>query len=168
MLLKISIVDKTGGVNILNIGRLKLLKINRKYLIIAWIIFTFLSTFYAFAQEKHQRDKSLEECIAKNSSTQEMCKCGENALKQWDAELNKYYKLLMSILSTDAKKGLKKSQLAWIKFRDLEFGFLEGENSYFQDFGSYIGPTIISNKNDIVEARALELKSYYDTIMAGK
>jgi uncharacterized protein YecT (DUF1311 family) len=102
----------------------------------------------------------------KTDDTLGMRQCGEAALKKWDMELNKYYNLLMKILDKDAKKRLKESHLAWLKFRDLEFGFIE--EGYFLDIGSYIGPTKVSNKVDIVKARALELKAYYDTIMGGQ
>lgn len=115
------------------------------------------------AQDKHSIDKFLEECIDKNTSTQGMCECGEEALKKWDAELNNYYKLLMNKLRNDTKERLKESQLAWLKFRDLEFGFIE--EGYFLDVGSYIRPEKIENKLDIVRHRALELRMYYDRVM---
>jgi len=135
---------------------------NKKQLIVVWVVLVLLITTPLFAQDKHPIDKLLDECLDKNPSTKGMCECGEEALKQWDTELNKYYKLLMGILEKNSKKRLVESQLVWLKFRDSEFKFIE--EGYFRDVGSYIGPTKISNKVDIVKARTLELKEYYDTV----
>jgi len=139
---------------------------NKKQLTVVWVISLFLITVPLFAKDKHPIDKLLDECIDKNTSTQGMRECGEEALKRWDVELNKYYKLLMGILDKDAKKRLKESQLAWLKFRDLEFKFIE--EGYFLDIGSYIGPTKVSNKLDIIKARVLELEIYYETVKDGR
>lgn len=143
-----------------------MLKINKQYCIVVWLIVSLISAPMVFADEQHSIDKELTSCIDKsNCVTTEMVKCGEEAYKKWDAELNKYYGLLMKRLGDDAKKKLKESQIAWLKFRDLEFDFIP---QYFTDPGSYQGPAIAENKMDIVKARTLELKAYYDTIMAGK
>lgn len=148
------------------IGRLKLAKINKQCFVVIWLIVVLSSVPRVYAEQQHPIDRELTSCIDKSKYvTAEMVKCGEEAYKKWDAELNKYYGLLMKILGDDAKKKLKESQIAWLKFRDLEFDFIP---QYFTDPGSYQGSAIAENKIDIVKARTLELKAYYDTIMAGK
>ena len=124
------------------------------------ILFLIISS--VLAQNDHPIDKSFKECISKSKCiTSEMEKCGEEAYMKWEIELNKYYNLLVDILDKEAKDKLVQSQLAWIKFKNLEFEFIP---DYFQDIGSYIGPTIIENKIRIIKARALELKVYYETV----
>ncbi|MBU0694688.1 MAG: DUF1311 domain-containing protein [Candidatus Omnitrophica bacterium] len=133
-----------------------------KFLISPILILFLAFPYGAFAQDEHPIDKSLEECIGKTKSiTLGMKKCLEEAIVRWRGELNKYHNLLMGTLDEKSKEQLKKSQSAWQKFRDLEFEFIP---SYFLDIGSYIGPTIRSDRLRIIRARALELIAYYETI----
>jgi len=116
----------------------------------------------AFAQEEHPIDKSLQLSLDKaHGITAGMKKCLEEATVQWENELNKYYNLLMIILDKEAVKNLKKSQLAWERFRNLEYEFIP---NYFVVFGSYVGIAIREQKMKVVRARALQLKQYYETI----
>lgn len=50
-----------------------------------------------------------------------MVNCEITARQEWDVELNKYYKLLMSLLDSAGKEKLKIAQRQWIEFRDKEF-----------------------------------------------
>lgn len=143
-----------------------MVKINKNYLIIAWVIAFLISTPRVYAEKQHSIDKELTQCIDKSKCiTAGMIKCGEEAYKKWDAELNKYYGLLMKILDDDARKKLKESQITWLKFRDLEFEFIPW---YFTDPGSYQGPAIAEHKMDIVKARALQLRKYYEQAKEGR
>jgi uncharacterized protein YecT (DUF1311 family) len=143
-----------------------LVRINKQFFVVAWVIAFLIFVPRVYAEKQHPIDNELTMCMDKSKGiTAEMVKCGDEAYKKWDSELNRYYGLLMKVLGDDAKKKLKESQIAWLKFRDLEFDFIP---QYFTDPGSYQGPAIAEHKMDIVKARTLELKSYYDTIMAGK
>lgn len=86
-------------------------------------------------------DQTLEQCLAKPTtvSTLDSVDCYQNALKLWDNELNKQYQLLIADkkLSSRFKTALKKSQLAWIKYRDLN---LEAINRFYDtQQGTYWG-----------------------------
>jgi len=130
---------------------------NKKQLIVALL----LLTTTAIAQDEHPVDKSLSECMAKtNSVTSEMVACLEKAYSQWGAEIDKYYNLLMGILPEKSKIKLKKSQSAWIKFRDLEFEAIP--DIYAGIIGSFQRPTFLEHKVNILRARALQLKDYYE------
>lgn len=131
---------------------------NKKQLIAAWVV-VFVSALPLFAQEKHSIDKFEEVCISKNSTTAGMANCAYEARKKWDAEMNKYYKLLMAALDKKGQNELRESQLAWIKFRDAEFKSIE--NMYNQMATMYI-PVRSGDRMDIVKQRALQLKSYYE------
>jgi len=131
---------------------------NKKQLVVAWVI-VFVSALPIFAQDKHPIDKSEEVCISENSTTAGMVNCSNEARKKWDAEMNKYYKLLMGLLDKKGQGNLRESQLAWLKFRDAEFESIE--NMYHQMATMYI-PIRSGDRMDIVKQRALQLKSYYE------
>ncbi|SPP32409.1 hypothetical protein ARAF_2573 [Arsenophonus endosymbiont of Aleurodicus floccissimus] len=84
--------------------------------------------------DRHNIEQSLEQCLAKTTtiSTLDSIDCYQNALKLWDNELNKQYQLLITDkkLSPQFKVALKKSQLAWIKYRDLN---LETINHFYDN-----------------------------------
>jgi uncharacterized protein YecT (DUF1311 family) len=134
------------------------IQMNKKQVLIAWFVFCVFCVVPACAQEEHPIDSSLGDCLDKSNSTAGMIECLKEAHDKWDAEMNRYYNLLMGILKEEAKKQLRQSQKAWLRFRDLEFEFIP---NYYLDIGSYQGPTTWSHKVDVVRARALELQAYY-------
>jgi uncharacterized protein YecT (DUF1311 family) len=139
-------------------GRIRM----NKNIIIACAIVA-ASVLPLFAQPSgHLIDKRLGECIEKNSTTAGMNNCTDEACKQWDAELNKYYKLLMGVLSKEQKQQLKDSQIAWLKYRDLETKFRT--DILLSRQGTIYSNLAVSEAMDIVKQRALELKSLYDTL----
>ncbi len=89
----------------------------------------FLLSTVVFSQEKpmHKIDVELKICLAQdeNKSTAKMAQCFENALAEWDLELNATYKVLQSKLDSGAKKKLVDAQRQWIKFKDSEIALIE-------------------------------------------
>lgn len=115
---------------------------------------------------KHPIDKFLEECEDKDYTTTGITSCLRKAEKKWDAELNKYYKLLMGILDKESKEKLRQAQLSWIKFRDAE-----AENAYslyLLKEGTAYQNIAAAEVMTITEERALKLKAYYDLLMEDK
>ncbi|MFH1152116.1 MAG: lysozyme inhibitor LprI family protein, partial [Nanoarchaeota archaeon] len=132
-----------------------------KVIVVISILFL-LNPLGALGQEEHPIDQSLEECLQKSQCvTARMKACLEEAKTQWENELNKYYNLLMVVLKKEDRKKLQKSQLAWERFKNLEYVFIP---EYFLEFGSYVGVAIRDQKVEIVRARALQLKQYYETL----
>ena len=111
--------------------------------------------------EKHAIDLALEDCFAKEASNLHIRKCLAEAFQQWDDELNVNYKALRTKLQNQGQKdALKASQLEWIKFRDLEFAFIESQFEGLE--GSMYPNLIIRYKLEITRQRALGLKTYVD------
>jgi len=142
---------------------------NKKQLIVAWVTkFLCLLIFVlplcgccSIPQNKHPIDKTLGECMDNSKCiTLKMNDCLAEAYKKWEAEIDKYYKLLMDTLPGGAGITLEKSQSAWMNFRDLESGAIP--DIYIGIIGSFRGPTFLEHKMDILKARAEELKAYYD------
>jgi len=157
---------------------------NKKQLIVAWfLLLSTLGNMYVLADNKatpepnewggdlvvvdseHPIDAALSECWKDTGVTAELVDCLKEAYAKWEAEMDKYYVLLIGVLDKDSKKRLERSQKAWIKFRDSSFEFIP---LYFQDIGSYQRPTIWCDKVRIIRVRALDLKRYYLVIKAGQ
>ncbi len=116
----------------------------------------------AAAPAKHPIDLWLEQCTAKDESTQGQLACLAEAYKKWDAELNRVYQELMQRLPEAARAPLKASQLAWIKHRNEEFNFLTALYEMFD--GTMYGLMKAADQVDFVRKRALELSSYLDVL----
>ena len=133
-----------------------------------WILFFvfifFLCNSKLFSQEDkpHPIDAYLDSCMEKNPSTQSMTNCTYEAEKMWDVELNKYYKLLMTVLDDDSKESLKSSEVEWIKFKEKEI--INIGNIYSKMEGTMYIPMRAFEIMDITKWRALQLKNYYDLI----
>jgi len=134
-----------------------------KKLFLASVLFFLLLTAKSFSQEnKNPIDVYLDTCIEKNPSTMGILKCSDEAFKMWDAELNKYYKLLMNVLNESDAKTLKESEQKWIEFKDKEFTNLE--HIYSKMEGTMYIPMLAFSKLEIVRTRANQLKDYYELL----
>ncbi len=116
-------------------------------------------------QTQHPIDKALETCIDKNGSTAGMVECTDKAFAAWDKELNKNYGELMRTLKPTQKETLRSSQLEWIKYRDLEFKFIDSIYDTMQ--GTMYIPMRIDARMEVVKKRALELKGFLDLAQEG-
>ncbi len=131
-------------------------------------LFLILLPNFTFGQEseteKHPIDIKVEDCLAigSNQTTVGTINCIQTAMEEWDAELNKYYKLLMNTLNTDEQEKLRAAQRQWITFRDKEFEFIE--TMYENMDGTMWKIVAADSRNSFVKQRALELISYYDTL----
>jgi uncharacterized protein YecT (DUF1311 family) len=139
-----------------------------KFLIISGLLFILLTNL-TFGQDKqtdkHPIDLKIEQCLSidSNQSTFGMINCIRTAMEEWDAELNKYYKLLMETLTTDEQKKLRTAQRQWLDYRDKEFEFIE--TMYRNMEGTMWKIVEADSRNNIVRQRALELTSYYNTLI---
>lgn len=126
--------------------------------------FLFLLIFIRFnwvlSQNKSAIDLSLGKCLDKNPTTAGNLKCIDTAYKNWGKELNKYYKLLLKKLNKNEQQKLKKSQLNWIKFRDLEFVVIGSIYAKMQ--GTMFIPMEAYDRMQIIKDRVLEIKKYYE------
>lgn len=116
-------------------------------------------------QPQHPIDKALDACIDKNGSTAGMVECMDKAYAAWDKELNKVYGELMRTLSAKQKEALKLSELEWIKYRDLEFKFID--SIYDTMEGTMYIPMRIAARVEVIRKRALELQGRLDLIKEG-
>src|SRR3569623_1805236 len=94
-----------------------------KYYLLAFILFCSVTNSKAQVQTTEDPiDKAYESCKAEHNTPAGMANCAFDAYKHWDSDLNKYYNKVIKLLK---KRGdistFKKSQAAWVTFRDAEF-----------------------------------------------
>ena len=129
---------------------------------ILFLVFTLaVSSFANYENDLLSRMKPVEQksgsMLDSAQTTAEMINAVSYASNEWDTELNKMYKLLMSSLSKDSQNSLRNAQRSWIKERDKK---IAGENS---------GGTIdLVNKSSIfleeTKKRTIELARIYDKL----
>ncbi|WP_435307597.1 lysozyme inhibitor LprI family protein [Sebaldella termitidis] len=129
---------------------------------ILFLVFTLaVSSFANYENDLLGRMKTVEQksgsMLDSAQTTAEMINAVSYASNEWDTELNKIYKLLMSSLSKDGQNSLRNAQRSWIKERDKK---IAGENS---------GGTIdLVNKSSIfleeTKKRTIELARIYDKL----
>lgn len=83
--------------------------------------------------------------------------CYQKATKSWDDMLNAEYQQLMSDTETSKEfnDSLKKSQLAWIKYKDLYTDTIK--KYYSNEQGSYWEIVYTENVLNITKSKAIEL-----------
>ena len=95
---------------------------------------------------------------SKKANTLEIVACHENRFIEADKKLNSVYSAAMKNIDENQRKALKQSQLAWLKFRDLNFTFVIEMN---KDSGSFANISISEFKATFVEKRVAELKELF-------
>lgn len=112
---------------------------------------------------KHPIDVRVEQCLAidSNQTTIGMITCIQTAMAEWDAEMNKFYKLLLETLKTDGQEKLRTAQREWLDYREKESEFIN--TMYGNKEGTMWKIIAADSQNNIVRQRAIELKSYYTT-----
>jgi len=115
---------------------------------------------------QHPIDKALDACIEKNGSTAGMVECTDKAYAAWDKELNKNYGELMRALKPAQKEVLRAAQLEWIKYRDMDFKFIDSVYDTMQ--GTMYIPMRIDARMEVVKKRAQELRGFLDLVQEGE
>ncbi len=115
-------------------------------------------------QQKHRIDVEHEKCLslAENQSTHGMIHCANEAYGRWDRELNVVYKKLMNALDAGGREKLKRSQVAWLQYRDLEFAHIDAVHKNLE--GTMYQPIRVNNRVRIVRDRVLELSAYLELL----
>lgn len=116
----------------------------------------------SFAKEEDIQariEKKEQKAINKDSSTAGMTDAAEQAYRDWDHELNRFYKALLDQLDAPEAAALKSSQIQWLKFRDSEFKQIDKLYNTLE--GTMYYPMRVESRVRIVRDRANELISYY-------
>jgi uncharacterized protein YecT (DUF1311 family) len=91
-------------------------------------------------------------------STAEIKLCANTEFNRADRELNSIYRKLLSSLDVEGQWKLKESQRTWLKFRDLNAGFISdtwrGGNLEYLLF--------IDTKSQMTQVRTKQLQEVYE------
>ena len=133
---------------------------------VLFLVFMFsISLFANYENDLLNRMKPVEKkadsMFSSAQTTVEMLDALSYVSDEWDTELNKVYKLLMSGLSKDGQNSLRNAQRNWIKERDKK---IAAENSG--------GTMDLINGSSIfleeTKKRTLELAKAYDKLKSEK
>ncbi|WLD24047.1 lysozyme inhibitor LprI family protein [Flavobacterium dauae] len=137
----------------------------KKLFTIIMIVFSVM--IYGQANNIHQIDKELEDCLnlEENYRTKGMLDCINSATTKWDVELNKTYKKLLSLLTVEQKEKLKIAQRKWIEYRDKEIEF--SIQTYSDMQGTMWIPVSAQTKMDLTRQRTIDLENYIVNLTIG-
>jgi uncharacterized protein YecT (DUF1311 family) len=107
-------------------------------------------------------DKRFNDCVEENSCTVCFEECSVLAIKDWRAEMNKYYTLLIDSLDKPSKEKLILSQTKWLEFSELELQF---SNEFYGNMDGTIWNGVnLRQTKEKIKNRAVNLKAYYNAI----
>jgi len=115
-------------------------------------------------EKKDPIDVQVDKMMDQNPSTQGMTEAADKGTQLWDAEMNKAYNALMKKLPESERASLKKSQLAWLAYRDANTELVG--NIYHHDHaqGTMYIPMEHNESLELVKARTLLLRNYLDLL----
>lgn len=125
-----------------------------------WLFFLPIFSFSLFAEEpeevkKHPIEIALDKKLEKTVSTAGMVEAFSKAREQWEAELEKNYKKLLTDLDPEGKEALKEAQEAWTKQQEKEIEFLIAFYSKMK--GTMYRTIYAETTMTMVKQRALDL-----------
>ena len=140
-----------------------------KATVLSFLFVFVISAGPAFAKGADKKldpiEQREEDCIDKDGSTAGMCDCAEKAYAEWDSELNRYYKLLMSKLSVRQRPAFAAAQVQWLKFRDAEFKHID--SLYRSLEGTMYRPMQVESRIHILRDRVVQLRAYDNLLKEG-
>jgi len=122
---------------------------------------------YGQTDNIHQIDKELQDCLdlEENYTTKGMVDCINSTTTKWDAELNKRYKKLLSLLTVEQKEKLKIAQRKWIEYRDKEIKF---SIQIYSDMKGTMWILASAQTNlNLTRQRAIDFENYITDLTSG-
>ena len=84
-------------------------------------LITAASVIFACSPSNAMLSSNFDKCMEQSGGvTVDMIDCMSTEYEMQDKLLNNYYNQIMSTLNNDAKKAFKKSQIAWLKWKEAE------------------------------------------------
>jgi len=147
--------------------------------LISIVLAVILLSSYAIAQDEHPIDKLLAEWMIKsNGDTSKINDSLDKACGLWEAEMNKYYNLMLAQHSErikevkpafkpafkEAKIAFEEQQAGWLSYRDF---VLKTRASEIRS-GMEGLPTVKEYNLELVRTRALRFKAFAELEPIGK
>jgi len=112
--------------------------------------------------KKDPIDLEVDKMMDKDPSTQGVIVATDKGTQLWDAEMNKAYNALMKKLPEKERATLKKSQVAWLAYRDANTELVA--TVYGPAQGTMYLPMARDETLEMVKARTLQLRNYLDIL----
>lgn len=146
------------------IDYIKMLK--KRKAVVLFLIFFVTASSDVFAQQNtsntlHPIESNLRQCLQLNTSSFGAVECEIERYNQWNNQLDRVYDELMSRVNPQERQLLIKQQIAWARYRDLQFKMNE---DFYGRRGSIWLSTIASFKGNLVKSRVLILESYLNLL----
>jgi uncharacterized protein YecT (DUF1311 family) len=109
--------------------------------------------------DKHPIDLLIKRCIDKDESTAGQEACYADGRQQWDAELNRAYKVLLDAVGEEHRAAVRTAQQQWLKFRDAELAAI---NAVYDREGTLWRIVAARRQMELTRERALRLGSLYE------
>ena len=121
----------------------------------------------AAAQRADPTAAALNRCLnaATNASTAGQTGCEASALRSYDQRMNVAYTALLRSLPAGAAQQLRRSQRAWLAFRDTERSAIGG--IYATRQGTMYVPMQAGAVSSLTRDRALQLETYRRVMTIG-
>src|SRR5262249_8896478 len=110
-------------------------------------------------EDKHPIDLLITRCLDKEESTPGREECYADGSAQWDAELNRAYKVLIDASEEPHRVKIRAAQQQWLKFRDAELAAL---NAIYDREGTLWRIVDARRQMELTRERALRLGSLYE------
>jgi len=110
-------------------------------------------------EDKHPIDLLVKRCLDKEESTPGRESCYSDGLEQWDAELNRAYKVLIDAVGAKHREAVRGAQQQWLKFRDAELAAI---NAIYDREGTLWRVVAARRHMELTRERALRLGSLYE------
>ena len=134
----------------------------KQYTYLLGFICALLFALPCHAQVVDEVDVQYKACIAKDSSSGNICNCAYTAYGKYDEQMNKAYKkLLKSLKQPKMKAVLQQSQAAWVAYRDAEF---KTYDVMFNLPGDKWCGVRQYDRLEVVKSRILLLRNYTDAL----
>ncbi len=131
------------------------------FLAFALIGFSINLSAQSEAQALHPIDSALHKCLELNTSSFGVIECELERYRKWNDELDRVYDELMSQVTDQERQMLIEQQVAWVRYRDLQFKMNE---KFYGSRGSIWMPVIASAKGNLVKNRVLELQAHLNLL----
>lgn len=129
---------------------------------IVWTLLLFIINLnFCIADEFSDIDKKEADCINKTSSTYQMTLCTQKAMNEWENQINNYYHLILNNKLVE-KEFVEQSQKKWLEYKISNYKMI---NQLEKMQGTMYLNIASGFKREILKNRAIELRSYYLTII---
>lgn len=129
------------------------------FALVAFVPFVYAAQPFCDSGSIHPIDAQFAKDMAQSGGvTADMRDAQGKAYTSWDRELNREYRELMALLSTDEQAALRSTQRAWLVFRDAEISFFWSEHI---SGGGTLQPVIIADlAMELLKTRVCQLTRY--------